>query len=248
MKKIWDLWDMPIILEVIDRNVKQKDFSEIYDYFIYVDNTFSTFKTESEITKINKGIVKKSQFSTDMKKVLKLSERTRKETFGYFNIFRNGKYDPLGIVKGWAIKNAAEILRRKGYKNYYIEAGGDIQVSGKNRQGKPWKIGIRNPFNIKENVKIISVSGKGVATSGTYMRGQHIYNPFRPKDNKIDIVSLTVIGPDILEADRFATAAFAMGKKGINFIEKLKGLEGYMIDHKGIATFTSNFAKYVYKN
>ena len=60
-----------------------------------------------------------------------------------------------------------------------------------------------------------------------------------------DIVSLTVIGPDVLEADRFSTAAFAMGKSGIHFIEDLPGFEGYVVDGAGIATQTSGFKAFV---
>ena len=67
-------------------------------------------------------------------------------------------------------------------------------------------------------MKVLYPKGAGVATSGTYFQGQHIYNPHSPAQKLHEIVSLTVIGPDILEADRYATAAFAMGRKGIIFI------------------------------
>ena len=95
----------------------------------------------------------------------------------------------------------------------------------------------------REIIKVIYVSDEGVATSGTYIRGLHIYNPkdHKPMDK---IVSLTVIGPNVYEADRFATAAFAMGLDGINFIEKLPGFEGYIIDKGGVATVTTGFNKY----
>jgi FAD:protein FMN transferase len=59
------------------------------------------------------------------------------------------------------------------------------------------------------------------------------------------IVSLTVVGPNVYEADRFATAAFAMDSAGIHFIEELDGFEGYMIDHAGMAMYTSGFERYV---
>jgi thiamine biosynthesis lipoprotein len=86
----------------------------------------------------------------------------------------------------------------------------------------------------------------GIATSGTYIRGRHIYDPFAAEGQSIDeIVSLTVLGPNVYEADRFATAAFAMGPAGIHFIERESGLEGYMIGKNGIATMTSGFAEYV---
>lgn len=233
---------MPVIIEVVDPQITEKIFAEIFNYFTYIDNTFSPFKKTSELTKINQGRLQKNDWSQDMKIVFKLCEQTRKETLGYFSIEKNREFDPLGLVKGWAINNAANILKTKDFKNYYVEAGGDIQVSGKNKKNKPWKIGIQNPFNLKQNIKIVTLSNQGIATSGTYLRGQHIRKTI---DN---IVSLTVIGPNIYEADRFATAAFAMGKKGINFIENLSGFAGYMIDNKGIATFTSSFNNFVYKN
>ena len=118
-------------------------------------------------------------------------------------------------------------------------------MSGNNTKGNPWKIGVRNPFNRFENIKILSVENVGVATSGTAIRGQHIYNPFFPKRKIMDIVSLTIIGPNVYEADRFATATFAMGRKGISFIENLDGFEGYMVDNNKIATMTSGFEKFV---
>jgi thiamine biosynthesis lipoprotein len=135
-------------------------------------------------------------------------------------------------------------LKDAGFTNFYIDAGGDIEVAG-NKDGEPWRSGIRNPFNRKENVKVLAVTDKGIATSGTAIRGQHIYNPQNPDTLLQDIVSLTVIGPNVYEADRFATAAFAMGRRGIYFIEQLPAFEGYMIDASARATFTSGFERYV---
>jgi thiamine biosynthesis lipoprotein len=155
----------------------------------------------------------------------------------------NGKIDPSGLVKGWAIYNAGQILRKKGFKNFYVEIAGDIEIAGLNSEGKKWAIGIRNPFNKKENVKVVYLNDRGIATSGNYERGKHIYNP-KEKKQAGEVASITVIGPNIYEADRFATACFAMGTKGIYFLEKLPDFEGYMIDHKGLATFTSEFEKY----
>ena len=127
-----------------------------------------------------------------------------------------------------------------------MDAGGDIQACGKNSQGEKWRVGIRNPFNMNEIVKVLSVSDGGVATSGTYVRGQHVYNPKNSGDTLTDILSLTVIGPDVYEADRFATAAFAMGRSGIDFLEYLPEFEGYMIDKDKQATYTTGFMRYVF--
>jgi thiamine biosynthesis lipoprotein len=234
---------MPITLDAIDASASL--FNSVFDYFKYIDDKFSTYRANSEISRINNHELGLDEASEDMKTVFDLAEQTRLATDGFFDIMHHGNYDPSGLVKGWAIYNASEILRRKGMENFYVDAGGDIQAAGKNKDGQNWRVGIRNPFDAGQIVKVLSVSNCGVATSGTYIRGQHIYNPKNEELPITDILSLTVIGPDIFEADRFATAAFAMGIEGINFIERLPGLQGYMIDKNKCATFTTGFEEYV---
>jgi thiamine biosynthesis lipoprotein len=249
MKQTRIMMGMPIILEIIDPWATEEIFDTVFSYFGYVDNKFSTYKDSSEISLINKNQLVPERASKDMQTVFTLAERTKQETNGYFDIRRSiggvPMYDPSGLVKGWAIYNAAEILRQEGFQNYYVDAGGDIQAVGKNSRGEKWRVGIRNPFNLKEIVKVLSLSDCGVATSGTYVRGQHIYTKRKDRRPISDIVSLTVIGPNVYEADRFATAAFAMGREGIVFVERLDGFDGYMIDQEKQATFTSGFERYV---
>ena len=237
---------MPVIVEIADAGATSDMFDEVFSYFEYVDQKFSPHKDTSEVAAINRGELKVEEQSDDMKAVFALSAETKQMTSGYFDIATaDGGCDPSGLVKGWAVFNAAELLKRRGAKSFYVDAGGDIQVSGGNGAGRPWRVGIQNPFSATEEVvKIIYVGSEGVATSGTYIRGQHIYNPNDRKTPIGDIVSLTVVGPNIFEADRFATAAFAMGRAGIVFIERLDGFEGYLIDRNGIATMTSGFNSY----
>jgi FAD:protein FMN transferase len=237
--------DMPITVEICDSSMS--DINKIFDYFVSIDNQFSTFKPDSEISLYNQKKITYNQLTGDMKLVLKLCQDTHLATNGYFDIRRpDGTLDPSGLVKGWAIFNAANLIKSWGYQNYYVDAGGDIQVSGLNSRGKPWTIGIRNPKNRRENIKIVAcLRDGGVATSGTYIRGQHVYNPFAPDQPLTDVVSLTVIGPNIYEADRFATAAFAMGRRGPAFIATLPGFEAYAVNNQGIATFTPGFSSYV---
>jgi FAD:protein FMN transferase len=238
MKQTWLIMGMPVTLVIEDAEASKSDFDSVYDYFQYVDNKYSPYKHDSEVSKINDGLPQE-KWSSEMKDIMKLCEQTKQQTEGYFDVFRDGKLDPSGLVKGWAINQVASLLRKRKCKQFYIDAGGDVQVSGRN-----WTVGIRNPFNRDEIVKVIEVSDHGVATSGTYIRGQHIYDPHNNRAIE-NIASLTVIGPNIYDADRFATAAFAMGETGINFIESLDGFEAYMIDHNQKATMTSSFNKYV---
>lgn len=237
---------MPITVEVLDATAGIEDLEPIFSYFHSIDERFSVFKPTSEISRINSGDLEEGQYSDNMRTILKLSEETKTLTNGYFDIHMpDGRIDPSGLVKGWAIYRAALMLNEKGFKSFYVEAGGDIQHHGLNRHGEKWRVGIRNPFNVNEIIKVVHVGEEGVATSGTYIRGQHVFDPFQPKKPITEVVSLTVIGPNIYEADRFATAAFAMRERGIDFIEKLKNFEGYQIDNSGRATMTSGFEQYL---
>ncbi len=210
-------------------------FKKVFSFFRDVDKKYSPFKKTSEVSKINSGVKKTT---AEMQEILDLCEKTRQETNGYFDVYQHGVFNPSGLVKGWAINKAADIIKNAGYEKFYIDAGGDIAANG-----IIWKVGIRNPFVKNQIDKVLRIKGRGVATSGNYERGRHIFNPI---DGKLadEIASITVVGPNIYAADRMATAAFAMGKDGINFLEKLPGFEGYMIDNNKIATKTSGFDQY----
>ncbi len=246
MKQTQIIMGTPIIVDIIDREAEQHFFDQVFNYFRHVDDKFSTYKETSEITKINKGLIKDSDMSAEMREVFNLSEQTRKDTNGYFNIKTPaGIYDPSGLVKGWSIWNASKILKDAGVKNFYVEAGGDIEAIGHNDSGEPWCIGIQNPFSEhREVIKKIYLTDKGIATSGNYVRGNHIYNPHDTGDGLSDIVSITVIGPNVYEADRYATSAYAMGENGIHFIEELGGYEGYAVNKNKVATMTTGFNNY----
>lgn len=237
---------MPISLTVLDETVRRQDLEAVFAEFAAVDAQFSPFKEDSEVSRFNRGEIPEDRLTPRMREIFALGETTKRETSGYFDITRpDGAIDPCGIVKGWAIRNAVRQLVGMGYANFCVSAGGDIQCRGVNGEGRAWTVGIRNPFAQDEIVKVLRPEGHGVATSGNYIRGDHIYNPHTGRYASDDIVSLTVIGPDVLEADRFATAAFAMGRQGIHFIERMAGLEAYEIDACGTARMTSGLKKYL---
>lgn len=234
---------MPVTIDINETNIDKSVFDKVFEYLRYIDNKFSTYKNNSEIEKINRKEIHYYEYSNDMKTILKLSEKTKKETNGYFDIKHNDKLDPSGIVKGFAIHKACQILKKSGYKNYYIEIAGDIEISGLNQDRKKWRVGIENPFSRGEIIKVLELTNKGIATSGKYIRGEHIWNNTKDQ-TKNEAISITVISNNVYNADRFATAAFAMGEKGILFIEKLKNTEGYMVMNNKKAIFTSGFEKY----
>ncbi len=236
---------MPITITLSDVHATTDDLTTIFDYFQHIDEQFSPYKETSEVSKINRHDIVPSSYSPEMQEVIHWCRKTQEETFGFFNPWHNNVFDPSGVVKGWAIQRASDKLKEMGLPNHSVDAGGDIALSGHNEKNEDWHIGIKNPFKQDEIIKVLLLTDMGIATSGTYIRGQHIYNPYHPDDTITEIVSLTVLAQNVFEADRFATPAFAMGRKGIEFIQDKEGLEGYMIDSDGVATYSDGFKKYV---
>jgi thiamine biosynthesis lipoprotein len=236
-------------IAVVDNTAHRQDLDTVFDFFAETDRRFSPFKEDSELCRLNRG--EAGEPSETMREILALSEKSRRETHGYFDIRRpDGRVDTSGLVKGWAIRNAARMLKQRGFHDFAVEIGGDIQTSGRSRRNAgseeaEWRVGIRSPF-ADAVVKILYPRGAGVATSGSYHQGPHIYDPHDHRHIGEDgFLSLTVIGADVMEADIRATAAFAMGRHGINFIEDSEGFEGYAIDGRGIATMTSGLSRYL---
>lgn len=232
---------MPVTLMTPDENAS-KGLEPIFRLFTKVDQRYSPYIEASVTSKMNRGELDENYIDAEFREILDIAEKTRVQTNGHFDVRHGGTFDPSGIVKGWAIAKAADLFA-KYTSDYYVEAGGDIQVSGINEEREPWRIGVRNPFNRNENVAVVSLKNQAIATSGTAIRGKHIYDP-TSKESVSGITSLSIIGKSILDADRFATAAFAMGKSGIEFIEHLPGYEGLMIMDDKRVVKTTGWYKY----
>jgi FAD:protein FMN transferase len=245
MKDTRLIMGMPIEIELVGEGATEHVLEDAFSYLVSVDERFSPYQDDSEVSRYARGELTDSELSEDLKEVLARAEEAKSATNGFFDIRRpDGRIDPSGIVKGWAIKNAAARVRAAGCDSFFVNAGGDIASSGTNAKGEPWSVGIENPFNRAEIVKVVYPHGKGIATSGSYIRGAHIYDPYEPTRALDDVVSVSVIGPDVERADVFATAAFAMGRAGIAFIESQPGFEAYQIDAGKTATMTSGFPHY----
>jgi thiamine biosynthesis lipoprotein len=232
---------MPISLEVVGE--AEDAVERVFEYLREVDETFSTFKPGSVISRINRGELQPAAAPAEVRQVLADCEVMRRRTDGYFDIRRGKGIDPSGLVKGWSIGEAAKLLALEGAHNFCLEAGGDIVVRGMNPDGKEWHVGIRNPRQRDEIVKVLKLTGMAVATSGTYERGEHIYDPHTGKA-ATTWLSLTVVGPDIVTADVFATAACAMGPGGPVWVAK-QGLECYTIGHDERAVFTPGLERFL---
>jgi FAD:protein FMN transferase len=130
------------------------------------------------------------------------------------------------VAKGLAVDAAARELQ--SYRDFCIDAGGDMYFGGHNPHGEPWRVGIRHPRNRDELVDRLRVSDRAVCTSGDYERGAHILDP-RDSATAVRVASATVIAPNAMLADALATAAFVLGpEQGIALLDRM-GVEGLLI-------------------
>jgi FAD:protein FMN transferase len=130
------------------------------------------------------------------------------------------------VAKGLAVDAAARELRP--FRDFAIDAGGDLYLAGCNPQGEPWSAGIRHPRLRGELVDRFRISDQAVCTSGDYERGQHILDP-RHGEAAHGVASATVVAPSAMLADALATAAFVLGpQQSIPLLTRM-GVEGLIV-------------------
>lgn len=235
---------MPVIVDVRDEDVTSADLDAVFDWFTWVDRTFSTYKQDSEISRLNRGELALDEANSAVRWVLDRCDELRAETSGYFDVHAGSldHLDPSGLVKGWSVDRAAAILRRFGAHNYSVNAGGDVLVSGRAVPAFEWRIGIQHPTERDRLAGVVALCDGSVATSGTYERGEHVLDPHR-RTPPGGVLSVTITGPDLATADAYATAAFAMGEAGPEWTARLRGYEALTILTDGRVLSTPGFPR-----
>jgi len=145
-----------------------------------------------------------------------------------------------GVAKGWAAHQTVERLQE--YGPCLMNAGGDIAVSGQRVDGRPWPIGVSNPFETGTDIEVLHLKRCGVASSGRDRRywnqngvfRHHIIDPFTGLPAETDLLRITVIAPTVVEAETAAKTAFILGlEKGLVWIESRPSFESVMILENG---------------
>ncbi len=195
----------------------------MFAWLRWVDATFSTYRKDSEISRLDRGELSLTEADKDVRWVLARCETLREETDGYFDAHAAGPLDPSGLVKGWSVDRAAELLRDAGYEHFAVSAGGDMRIVGPD-----WRVGVQHPLQRQSVAAVLHVNDLAVATSAAYARGKHVLNPHTGRA-PADVLSVTVVGPELATADAYATAAFAMGAGGPEWTARLSGYEAMTI-------------------
>ena len=206
-----------------------------------VDERFSTYKPRSEISRLARGELLEAECSASVLHVLSMCAGIPRDSNGAFDVWHcapGGGLDPSGLVKGWAVDGAAQILERGGATNFCINAGGDVLARGRGSQASPWRVGIRHPHHADKVAAVVLAEDLAVATSATYERGEHIVDPRTDRAPR-GVMSMTVVGADLAHADAFATAAYVMGLDGLGWLAGAPGCAGYAITHDGRVVMTT---------
>jgi FAD:protein FMN transferase len=228
VRRVEHVMGMPIVVDVRDEAADDCMLEPMFDWLRLVDERFSTYKAGSEISRLGRGELVLEDACEDVREVLARCDELRAETAGYFDARACGSLDPSGLVKGWSVERAAELLDEAGLRNFAVNAGGDIRLRGRAVPEPSWLVGIQHPLERDEIAAVVEGTDLAIATSGAYARGDHVLDPHTGRPPQ-DVLSVTIIGPNLAIADAYATAAFAMGTDGPAWTAQLQGYEAMTI-------------------
>ena len=200
-----------------------------------VDARFSTYRRDSEISRLMRGELSEANASLDVRHVLAACDHLATVTGGAFDARRHradGRIDPSGA------------------RNYWINAGGDIVARGLAATGRPWRVGVRHPDQADCVAAVLEVSDRAVATSGDYERGDHVRDP-RTGRAATGLRSVTVVGPRLAFTDAYATAVFAMGLDGLTWLVsdgRGRDYAAYAITDDGRSVWTEGMDRYLVRD
>lgn len=207
------------------------------------DAVFSTYREDSDIRRLHRGECTVEECSPEVAVVLGMCAEAAGRTDGYFSALYSGRIDPTGLVKGWSIDAASNILSDHGITAHSINGGGDIRAMGSPAQGMPWRVGITDPRRRHEIITVLSGVDFAIATSGPGERGRHIIDPVRGCEAR-SVLSATVTGPQSAWADAYATALVASGVEAMGWFEVLPGYEAVILTAAGTLHRTPRLPEY----
>ena len=151
----------------------------------------------------------------------------------------NLKLDLNAIAKGYAVDKVHQKILEMGFKDVFIEIGGEVKCSGQNKFKKKWRVGVEDPISLPNKIiKVINLEDRAMATSGNYrnfvdLNGLilgHTIDPRIGKPIKSEVLSVTVISSSCMRADAWATALMVMNfEKGQEMIQLEDDLDVFWI-------------------
>ena len=233
---------MPVTLALRGRHAAADDARDAWrsclEALHEADRVFSTYRDDSWVSRLGRGEVTVEACPPEVAEVLAIGERARVESGGAFDVRRPGPdgtqvLDPSGVVKGWAVQRAAAPVLALAETDACLSAGGDMVCHVVAPDGVAWSIGVEDPLDPTRVLAVVPVRRGAVATSGHAHRGFHVTDARtgRPPEG---VASVTVLAADLVTADVDATAAYAMGRAGLPWLQG-RGRAGVVVWADGAA-------------
>jgi thiamine biosynthesis lipoprotein len=237
LRRQFPVWGTIVDVDCYSQSVGGAELDRAMDSVVAfckdVDRDFSTYKQDSWVTRLRRGAVSIADCPDDVRAVWDLCLRAKDLSHGAFDPWAvEGGFDPSGLVKGWAADAASNILVAAGVQHCQVNAAGDLALRGgwfDSVAGvvNPWSIGVVNPDNRSEIVKVYEITDGAIATSGTYERGAHIHDPLNGLI-AIGAKSATVVGAEGWLCDAMATAVMVGGQDSAQWFAQPE-LAGYQV-------------------
>jgi thiamine biosynthesis lipoprotein len=238
-RRVAHVMGLPVSLALRGRHLGGPVVDHAWDHVLSslrVDEAmFSTYRSDSLISRLDRGEISLTDCPRPVHEVLALAERARCESGGAFDVRRFGPdgrshLDPSGVVKGWALDRAVSCLLDLHETDVCISAGGDMVC--RTRPSAPaWRIGVEDPADPSLLVAVLPLHTGALATSGNIHRGEHIQDARtgRPAGG---VASVTVVAADLTTADIDATAAYALGTQAAAWLRS-RGRTGLVVHRDG---------------
>ena len=226
-RRVEHVMGMPISLALRGRHTSSFEAEQAWQAVINrlreVDLIFSTYREDSIINRLERGELRIEECPPEVTEVLALGEEAEQLSEGAFSInlpSADGRrrLDPSGVVKGWAVQQAAKFLIALDDTDFCLSAGGDMVCHIASDERPAWRIGIEHPYDPRTLIAVVPVRSGAVATSGTAHRGAHLIDP-RTGQPPSGVASVTVIEPSLTWADIDATAAYVHGRDAARWLQ-----------------------------
>jgi thiamine biosynthesis lipoprotein len=220
------LMGMPVSLALRGRHAGtargREAWEAVVDQLREVDRVFSTYRSDSVISRLARGELEVDACPPEVAEVLALGRAAEEQSGGAFSISlpsgEGRRLDPSGVVKGWAAERASQHLAALDDTDFSLSAGGDVVCHTASPERPPWRIGIEHPHDPSSLIAVVPVRSGAVATSGTVHRGAHLVDP-RTGRAPEGVASVTVIAASLTWADIDATAAYVHGLDAARWLQ-----------------------------
>jgi thiamine biosynthesis lipoprotein len=226
----------------------EQQVAAVFAELRHADAVFSPYRDDSDLSRWDGGELALDDADPTLAEVIALCDEARERTDGWFDPRglpdpRTGRprYDPSGLVKGWAVQRAARHLAVLDGHGWCVNAGGDVVLHAPDDQ-LAWRVGIEDPHDPRRILQVVERRSGAVATSGTAHRGAHIVDP-HTRQPATAVRALTVTGEQLLWADVYATAGAARGPRALDWLGGLDGYEALLVSPSGLVQTTEGWSR-----